>query len=164
MIRCSSRSLGKYYTVVRPGSSRNGEYCRAVTHGQNRRSRRPPHACKHAKYRRARTGGASGCVWGGRRPASSKMLVAACSRYQEARFQHSTIPILSTTQNYPFTSQVYSTFPFMVHSSLPPRPLFLPLHYILVSSKINEYGRHGLVGRAEPRGWPVWRSSSPRSR
>ena len=30
----------------------------------------------------------------------------------EARLQHSTIPILSTTQNYRFTSQVYSTFPF----------------------------------------------------
>ena len=28
----------------------------------------------------------------------------------EARLQHSTIPILSTTQNYRFTSQVYSTF------------------------------------------------------
>ena len=36
---------------------------------------------------------------------------------EEARLQHSTIPILSTTQNYRFTSQVYSTFPFMVHLS-----------------------------------------------
>ena len=30
----------------------------------------------------------------------------------QARLQHSTIPILSTTQNYRFTTQVYSTMPF----------------------------------------------------
>ena len=45
----------------------------------------------------------------------------------EARLQHSTIPILSTTQNYRFTSQVYSTFPFMVHFS-PDFVLPLSLH------------------------------------
>ena len=32
---------------------------------------------------------------------------------EEARLQHSTIPILSTTQKYRFTSQVYSPFPFL---------------------------------------------------
>ena len=46
---------------------------------------------------------------------------------QEARLQHSTIPILSTTQNYLFTSQVYSTFPFMVHLS-PDFVLLISLH------------------------------------
>ena len=37
--------------------------------------------------------------------------------YEEARLQHSSIPILNTTQNYRFTSQVYSTFPRLVHLS-----------------------------------------------
>ena len=41
----------------------------------------------------------------------------AVPRPPVAWLQHSTIPILSTTQNYRFTSQVYSTFPFMVHLS-----------------------------------------------
>ena len=35
-----------------------------------------------------------------------------------ARRKHSTRHILSTTEKYRFTSQVYSTFPFMVHLSL----------------------------------------------
>ena len=34
-----------------------------------------------------------------------------------ARQKHSTRHILITTQNYRSTSQVYSTFPFMVHLS-----------------------------------------------
>ena len=45
----------------------------------------------------------------------------------EARLQHSTIPILSTTQNYRFTSQVYSTFPFLIHLS-PDFVLLISLH------------------------------------
>ena len=44
-----------------------------------------------------------------------------------ARRKHSTRHILSTTQNYRFTSQVYSTFPFMVHLS-PDFVLPLSLH------------------------------------
>ena len=36
---------------------------------------------------------------------------------ERARRKHSTRHILSTTQNYRFTSQVYSTFPFLVHLS-----------------------------------------------
>ena len=45
------------------------------------------------------------------------MLALLVPQALEARLQHSTRHILSTTQNYRFTSQVYSTFPFLVHLS-----------------------------------------------
>ena len=50
-------------------------------------------------------------------PDDRRIVIGPDQAEQEARLQHSTIPILRTTQNYRFTSQVYSTFPFMVHLS-----------------------------------------------
>ena len=47
---------------------------------------------------------------------------------REAWLQHSTIPILSTTQNYRFTPQVYSTFPFFLVHLSPDFALPITLH------------------------------------
>ena len=76
---------------------------RAHPTAQDTQTRPPPHnrqKRKRTKKKEKKRGGGGGVEAQGNRKAG------------EAQLQHSTIPILSTTQNYRFTPQVYSTFPF----------------------------------------------------